>query len=153
MEGELYVDGCPLTPDQLRALGPLEWRAARGGASRTLTPAHVRVALKRLLVRFLDVSTREQAAVLVNGTLWAEAARLPDAGPGRSYAFELLGMRVVDTAGRELGRVEDVVFNAGQPLLALAGGKLLPCQPPFLTHLDRANGVLTLDLPAGFEDL
>ena len=118
-----------------------------------LTPAHVRESVQRLLVRFRELSTREEAAVHVNGTLWAEAARLPDAGPGRSYAFELLGMRVVDTQGRDLGRVEDVVFNAGQPLLAVGGGKLLPCQPPFLAHMDRANGVLTLDLPAGFEEL
>jgi len=91
----------------------------------------------------------------VNGTLWVERSRLPDAGPGRSYAFELAGMRVVDSAGRELGTVSEVIFNAGQPLLQLAGdgGRLLPCQPPFVKHVDAALGVITLDLPAGFDDL
>jgi ribosomal 30S subunit maturation factor RimM len=72
-----------------------------------------------------------------------------------SYAFQLTGMRVVDSHGRELGVVADVVFNAGQPLLQLDGaqGKLLPCQPPFIQNVDVALGVITLDLPPGFEEL
>lgn len=151
--GELYVDGCPLTAEQFRALGTLEWRSPRG-ESRPLSPDGVRAAAGRLLVTFAGVRTRETAAAFVNGTVWADSALLPDPGPGVSYAFQLTGMRVVDTTGRELGRVSDVVFNAGQPLLQLEGpqGKLLPCQPPFMKHVDAAAGVITLDLPAGFDE-
>jgi 16S rRNA processing protein RimM len=151
--GELYVDRCPLTAAQLLALGPLEWRSPRG-ETRPLRLTDARAANDRLLVTFDGVTTREGAAKLVNGTLWAEAARLPDPGPGVSYAYELTGMRVVDTTGRELGRVADVVFNVGQPLLQLEGeaGKLLPCQPPFMKHVDTAAGVITLDLPPGFDE-
>jgi 16S rRNA processing protein RimM len=107
------------------------------------------------LVTFAGVTSRESAMLLTNGTLWAESARLPDPGPGVSYAYQLTGMRVVDTAGRELGRVADVVFNVGQPLLQLEGpeGRLLPCQPPFMKNVDTAAGVITLDLPPGFEEL
>ena len=97
--------------------------------------------------------TREDAAPLVNGFVGAEVSRLPDPGPGVSYAYELVGLAVVDAEGRALGRVADVVFNAGQPLLELEAGRLLPCQPPFLKHLDRAAGVITLDLPAGFDEV
>jgi 16S rRNA processing protein RimM len=154
IDGELYVDRCPLTAAQVQELGRLEWRDARG-RSREIQLTQVRVANDRLLVTFEGIRTREAAAELVNGTLWADAARLPDPGPGVSYAYQLAGMRVVDTTGRELGRVADVVFNVGQPLLQLEGqeGKLLPCQPPFMKHVDTAAGVITLDLPAGFEEL
>src|SRR5262249_61884266 len=81
-------------------------------------------------------------------------ARPPAPAPGVSYAFQLPGMRVVDAGGRELGVVADVVFNAGQPLLELAGhaGKLLPCQPPFMKHVDADAGVITLELPPGFDE-
>lgn len=152
--GELYVDGCPLTAAQVQELASLEWRGARGG-SRLLRLRSTRPANDRLLVTFEGVGSREAAAELVNGTLWTTAKELPDPGPGVSYAYELTGMRVVDTAGRELGRVADVVFNVGQPLLQLegAGGRLLPCQPPFMKHVDTAAGVITLDLPPGFEEL
>ena len=152
--GELYVDGCPLTAAQVQALGRLEWRDVRG-RSRPVKLASIRAAHDRLLVTFEGVRTREAAAELVNGTLWAEAAMLPDPGPGVSYAYQLTGMRVVDASGRELGRVADVVWNAGQPLLQLEGPeeRLVPCQPPFMKHVDTAAGVITLDLPPGFEEL
>jgi ribosomal 30S subunit maturation factor RimM len=72
-----------------------------------------------------------------------------------SYAFQLTGMRVVDQVGTTLGTVADVIFNAGQPLLQLEGeaGRLLPCQPPFMKHVDMDAGVITLELPPGFEEL
>jgi len=103
---------------------------------------------------FEGVHTRESAAAFVNGTLWAERARLPDPGPGVSYAFQLTGMRVVDQTGATLGIVADVVFNAGQPLLQLEGenARLVPCQPPFMKHVDAEEGVITLELPAGFDE-
>ena len=109
----------------------------------------------RLLVRFEGVSSREQASALTNGTLWAEQALLPDPGPGVSYAYELVGMEVVDTAGKPYGKVAEVVFNVGQPLLMLEGpaGRLLPCQPPFMKHLDAAARIITLELPPGFDEL
>jgi 16S rRNA processing protein RimM len=147
----LYLDGCPVGSDVLRSLGPLQWRG-RKGESRALALQHVRTANQRLLVTFEGVTTREAAATLVNGFVCAEASRLPDPGPGVSYAYELVGLAVVDAEGRALGRVADVVFNAGQPLLELEAGRLLPCQPPFLKHLDREAGVITLDLPAGFDE-
>jgi len=154
VQGEIYLDHCPLEPAALLAQGTFEWRGEKG-ERRDVKLSALRPANDRLLVRLAGIGTREAAAPLVNGTLWMERARLPDAGPGRSYAFELAGMRVVDGAGRELGTVTDVIFNAGQPLLQLAGreGRLLPCQPPFVKHVDVAAGVITLDLPAGFEEL
>jgi len=146
------VDQCPLSPAQLLAMGALEWRGS-GGRTRRMAPTRVRTAADRLLVTFEGVVTREAAVPLVNGTLWAERARLPDPGPGVSYAFQLTGMRVVDQAGRSLGSVADVVFNAGQPLLQLEGGRLLPCQPPFMKHVDAEAGVITLELPPGFDEV
>lgn len=115
----------------------------------------VRPADTRLLLTFEGIGSREAASALTNGQLWAEQERLPDPGPGKSYAYELTGMKVVDAAGRELGVVAEVVFNVGQPLLQLEGpeGRLLPCQPPFMKHLDAAARVITLDLPPGFDEL
>lgn len=151
----MYLDGCPLTVAQLTALHTFEWRNARNGEARSLVLRKVRPADTRLLLTFEGIGSREAASALTNGQLWAEQERLPDPGPGKSYAYELTGMKVVDAAGRELGVVADVVFNVGQPLLQLEGpeGRLLPCQPPFMKHLDAAARVITLDLPPGFDEL
>ncbi len=151
----MYLDKCPLTPDALRDLGPLEWRPARGGDARALVLTRVKTADTRLLVTFEGIGSRESASVLTNGTLWTDQGKLPDPGPGVSYAYELVGMQVVDTAGKPYGTVAEVVFNVDQPLIVLEGpaGRLLPCQPPFLKHLDAAARVITLDLPPGFDEL
>jgi 16S rRNA processing protein RimM len=151
----LYLDACPLTPEALRDLGPLEWRPARGGDARTLTLKRVKPADTRMLVMFEGVTTREGASALTNGTLWGDQGKLPDPGPGVSYAYELVGMQVVDPVGKAYGIVAEVVFVVDQPLLVLEGpeGRLLPCQPPFLKHLDAAARVITLDLPPGFDEL
>src|SRR5262249_52712901 len=150
---EFYLDGCPLSAEALHHLGAVEWRGARADA-KPLTLTRVRPAAQRLLVTARGIATREAAAPLVNGPLWTERARLPDPGPALSYAFQLGGRRVVEAGGRELGRVADVVFNLGMPLLQLDGpeGKLLPCQPPFLKHVDEVLGVITLELPPGFDE-
>lgn len=153
MAGEFYVDSCPLASETLLDLRTLEWHGAHSGL-RPLVLTRVHPAAGRLLVTAEGIATREAASALTNGTLWADRERLPDPGPGVSYAWQLAGMRVVDAHGRELGTVAEVVFNVGQPLLQLDGpkGKLLPCQPPFMKHVDVAAGVITLDLPPGFEE-
>jgi 16S rRNA processing protein RimM len=135
-------------------MGALEWRGQKGG-TRMLEPKLARAAAGRLLVTFAGLATREDAVPFVNGTLWAERARLPDPGPGVSYAFQLTGMRVVDQTGATLGTVADVIFNAGQPLLQLEGeaGRLIPCQPPFMKHVDADAGVITLELPPGLDEV
>ena len=48
-----------------------------------------------------------------------------------------------------------VWFHVGPPLLVLEGaeGRMLPCQPPFMKHLDPVTRTITLDLPAGFDEL
>ena len=153
--GELYVDRIALTADELRHVGTLEWRA-RGGDHRALTLKGVRATHDRLLVRFAGIEHREAAAELTNGELWAAPERLPDPGPGVAYTFQLVGLRVVDTSGRELGVVRDVTSRTAQPLYVVEQGgreRLYPAFEPFVKRVDLAAGVITIELPPGFEEL
>ena len=136
-------------------MGTFEWRG-RGGLTRPLALRAVRATHDRLLVYFEGVATREAAALLTNGELWADAARLPDPGPGVAYTFQLVGFRIVDVKGGELGVLRDVTFHAGRAfyMVERAGrDRVLPGHEPFLKHVDLAGGVIEMDLPAGFEEL
>jgi len=153
--GELYVDRTSLSADELRALARLEWRGP-GGTTRPLRVQAVRATHDRLLVCFDGVTRRETAAPLTNGELWADAASLPDPGPDVAYTFQLVGLRVVDEAGGELGTLRDVTFNAGRALYVVereGRERMYPGHPPFVTHVDLAGGVITMSLPPGFEEL
>lgn len=153
--GEVYIDRTSLSPEEWLAVGRLEWRG-RGGQAQRLDLAEVRPAHDRLLATFRGVTDREAAALLVNGELWGDAARLPDPGPGTVYTFQLIGLKVVDSAGRELGVVRDMSTATAQPLYIVDHeGKelLLPAYEPFLKRVDLAAGVITVDPPPGLLEL
>jgi 16S rRNA processing protein RimM len=153
--GEFYVDRTSLTASELEQVGEVEWRG-RENARRAFRLAAVRAAHDRLLVRFAGIPHREAAAELVNGELWGESDKLPDPGPGVAYTFQLVGLRVVDVGGRELGTLREVHTATAQPLYVVEreGRELLvPGIPPFVKHVDLAAGVITVELPPGFEEL
>lgn len=153
LDGEVYLDRCALTPEQLMALGTVEWR--KGDRRRTLTLRQVRPTHDRLLVMFAEVLLRSIAATLTPGELWVEAERLPDPGPNSVYTFQLVGLTAVTPGGDRIGTVRDVIQNAGQQLFAIDrdGRELLvPAFGAFLKRVDLAAGIAELDLPAGFDE-
>lgn len=153
LRGELYLDDVSLDAAELRTLGEFEWRG-KSGARRTLVLAGTRDSVPRPLVTFHGVTSREAAAELVNGELWADAAKLPDPGPGVVYAFQLVGLRVVTPEGRELGPVRSVLQNGAQTLYVVGDREtLVPGHTPFLKRVDLEGGTITVELPPGFEEL
>ena len=154
LRGELSLDQVPLEPLEMHDIRHFTWRGP-DGATRPLTLATARPVTGRLLVKFVGIETREDAAQLTQGTLLAPRAALPDPGPGVAYAFQLVGLRVVREDGSELGVVEDVMGSPGQALYRVKGARehLIPARPEFVTHVDLAGGVMHVHLPPGFEEL
>jgi len=151
VDGEVYVDQCSLTAEQMMTMGSVEWRSADRSTKRTLKLHRVRATHDRLLVRFDGITVREVAARLTNGTLWVDESVLPDPGPGVAYTYQLVGLRVVHVDGREIGKVKDVVSTTDRMFYVVEGHEMLmPAHEPFVKHVDLAAGVITLDLPPGF---
>jgi 16S rRNA processing protein RimM len=153
--GELYVDRTSLTADEWLAVGRLEWRG-RGGQARRLDLESMKPTHDRLLATFAGVRDRETAATLVGGELWGDAAKLPDPGPTTVYTFQLIGLKVVDSAGRDLGTVRDMSTATAQPLYIVdfeGRELLLPAFEPFLKRVDLAAGVITVDPPPGLLEI
>lgn len=131
----------------------MEWRG-RDGRVRPLHVRSVRAANDRLLVHFTEVLLREIAATLTNGSLWIDAGRLPDPGPGVAYTFQFVGLKLMNVDGRELGVIKEVVSVGDRYFCSVGPGKtLLPIHTPFLKSVDLAGGVMTVELPVGFEEL
>ena len=127
---------------------------AEDGTRRPLEVALSRDTHHHPLVHFKGVPHREAASELVNGELWGDAASLPPAGPGSVYTFQLIGLRVVTSEGRELGVVRDVLQNGPHTLYEVGEKRaLIPGHTPFLKHVDLEAGVITLDPPMGIEEL
>ena len=154
LAGELFLDQLDLSPEELEAIGQFTWQG-RGGRERALRIASAQALGLRIVARFHGFATREAAQELVNGELWAERSRLPDAGPEQAYLFELVGLRMVDLEGREIGVVKEVLRTGAHPIYVVQGAReiLVPSAPPIVKRVDLEAGRITVDLPPGLEEL
>lgn len=147
------LEGSDLTALELHGIKRFTWR--RGAEQRELSLRAARPQPRRMLVRFDGVRSREEAAALTNGDLWADESVLPDPGPGVAYAFQLVGLRVIDADGRELGTLVELMTSAANPVYVVRGERewLIPATPEVVKKVDLAGGVITVTLPAGLETL
>ena len=77
--------------------------------------------------------------------------------PGWNYVSDLIGCTVLDH-GREVGRIEDVQFGAGEaPLLIVANGAGKKFDVPFaeayLEGVDLAQRQVRMNLPEGMLEI
>src|SRR5262249_53937758 len=101
------------------------------------------------------IHSREQASELTLGELMAESSALPPPGPDEAYTFQLLGLRVVDATGRELGVLSDVMTTGAHPIWVVRGERelLIPAAAPIVQGVDLEAGVVMVQLPAGLDQL
>ncbi|MFN8025253.1 MAG: ribosome maturation factor RimM [Acidimicrobiia bacterium] len=122
---------------------------------RELVIASSRPHQGKVLVRFEGVSDRSAAEALQGRELTAD--RLGDdveLEEGEFWIHELVGARVVDRAGTELGTVTAVEANPAHDLLVLDGKLLVPMV--FVVEqasTDDGDIVVTVDPPEGLLDL
>ena len=139
IRGEVFVT---LTTDRLERVQP---GAVLQTKSAPLTVSASRPHQHGWIVQFDGVLTRNQAEDLHGTVLLAEPLDDADA----VWVHELIGARVVDVHGTELGTVDAVEDNPAADLLVLDGGGLIPMT--FVVSTDA--GVVTVDIPDGLLDL
>jgi 16S rRNA processing protein RimM len=112
----------------------------------------------RLLVVFDGVNDRRSAEQLAGTSLIVDAATLPPLGdPEEFYDHQLIGLSAVDTEGRRIGMITDVVHGPAADLLAIdrtqGGEVLVPFLKAMVPSVDVAAGTVVIDPPAGLLEL
>ncbi|MFV0427866.1 MAG: ribosome maturation factor RimM [Arachnia sp.] len=112
----------------------------------------------RWIVSFAAIAERTAVEELRGQTLWARVD--PDEAPARDdeyYDRQLIGVRVLDHAGRNAGTITAVVHFPAQDLLEIdAHGtqRLVPFVRDLVPTVDLAAGTVTLaDVPGLLDDL
>jgi 16S rRNA processing protein RimM len=82
--------------------------------------------------------------------LEVEREQLPPTGPDEWYAFELVGLPVVEEGGRALGTVKEVRPGVANDVLELDSGDLLPMVEDCILRVDLAAPVI--EVARGFSD-
>lgn len=111
-----------------------------------------------IVLKFRGVDSMSDAELLIGSELQVPSAERADLETGWTYVSDLIGSKVFDH-GREIGRIEDVQFGAGEaPLLivANAAGKKfdVPFAEAYLLGVDREGVDVTqrqvrMNLPEG----
>jgi 16S rRNA processing protein RimM len=93
-----------------------------------------------LVLKFVGVDSISEAETLVGCELQVPRSQRSELQAGWNYVSDLVGCRVLDN-GREIGRIEDVQFGAGEaPLLIVKGASARLMEVPFAqAYLDRVD--------------
>jgi 16S rRNA processing protein RimM len=163
--GEVVVDVRTDDPDLRFAAGAaLRGVPSGGGAERAYVIDSVREHGGRLLMRLNGVADRDSADAL-RGTLFlVDSADLPPISePDEFYDHQLEGLRVVTTAGEDIGAVAEVLHTAAGELLAVRPDDrdrpevLVPFVSAIVTSVvlpdGLTDGVIEIDPPDGLLDL
>jgi 16S rRNA processing protein RimM len=156
VRGLLRVKSHTAAPEDLVAYGALSDEAGR---------RHFALSLKGqskglLLAAIEGVTEREAAQALAGTRLYLERAALPAlAEEDEFYQADLIGLEVVDKAGRALGRVKavqnygagDLLEVEGAPGGAARGSLLLPFTKAVVPEVDLAAGRLLVVPPDELE--
>jgi len=151
IKGEVRVKTFTQSPDALTAYGPLATKSGRVLSIASLKPGKGDEAI----VQFEGVVDRNAAERLKGEQLSVSRDVLPELEPDEFYYADLVGLRVEDADGNELGRLTAMHnFGAGDIIeIAAPDGAtgLVPFNAETIREIDVAGGRIVID-PPRYED-
>jgi 16S rRNA processing protein RimM len=156
--GEVVVEIRTDDPDARFAPGStLRGRPSRGGPESRYLIESVRDHGGRLLVRLSGITDRDSADSLRGTVFLVDSADLPPIDdPDEFYDHQLEGLKVVTTAGAEVGSVAEVLHTAAGELLSVRndnGEVLVPFVSAIVTSVSLAGQTIVIDPPEGLLEL
>jgi 16S rRNA processing protein RimM len=125
------------------------WWLQLEGAVRRIMPTAVRRHAGLLLAKWEGCDSPEAADALKGATIAVAREDFPALASGTYYWVDLIGARVVNRSGVELGEVRGLRSNGAQDLLEVggAGGStlLVPLVAAYVDHIDLARRRIEVD--------
>ena len=149
--GEVGVDLLTDFPERFEN-GSRVYVLAANGERRELKIEDVWPHKGMLILKFVGVDTMNDAEALRKSEIQVPLTERKLLEEGTWYVSDLVGCMVTDH-GREIGKVDDVQFGAGEaPLLIVREGKtehMLPLTTAFTRRVDIGAKKIELQLPDG----
>ncbi len=153
--GEVAVEPHSDVPDRFR-VGLTLFALGKNDARRELRVEELWPHKNRLVLKFAGIDSISDAEALVGSELQVPRGERPQLEPGWTYVSDLVGCVVFD-GDREIGRIEDVRFGAGEaPLLIVKAESKehsIPYAEAYLQSVDLGRRQIKMLLPEGMLDL
>ena len=120
----------------------------QAGEYRAISVDEVSVREDGVYLRLNGAQTRDDAEKQRDWMLYVDRAHARELAENETFICDLIGCRVVDLAGNELGQVTDVLQPGGNDVYVVKtpqGEMLLPALKHVIPTVDVANGVVTVD--------
>ena len=127
--------------------------------SHGLVPYFIeRVSVKgrKAYIKFEDISTADEAAILLRKPMYLPKTARPSLPQGAFYDDEVLEFEVIDQREGTIGKVKAVVTAGPNRMLTIDNGEkeiLIPLNGPFITRVVPESRTIHVDLPDGFLSL
>ncbi len=124
--------------------------------ARPMSLCGVRGQGRFVIVALEGISDPERARELSGLDVFAALEDLPPLSGGARYTGELIGLTVVDLAGRRLGRLSRIFDNGAHDIFVVEeNGRehLLPVAGGIFREVDLAGGRVIVDIPPGLWEL
>lgn len=149
MHGAVRVRSFTAEPEDVASYGPLSDEAG----TRSFALSVSRRTRGGIIARLAGIEDRDAAEALKGTGLYADRDALPELDEDEFYHADLVGLAVVLTDGRPLGRVRGLDnFGAGEVIeVETKEGKSLslPFTRAAVPQIDLKAGRLTVDPPPG----
>jgi 16S rRNA processing protein RimM len=125
---------------------------ANAQAASRYAVRQVRGGGRFVIVALEGVDDRDKAEVLRQLKVFVPRNRLPSTKEGEYYIADLLGLEVVDEAGRVYGVVHEIFDNGAHDVYVVRKGKteiLIPAVEGVVLEVDTQGGRLVMDVPEG----
>ena len=151
LQGEIKVELLTDFPERFKHLGSVELEL-RNGEVRTLELERVSVNGTRMVVKFMGIDDRETADWLRGAYINVTREQLVPLDQDSFYDFDLIGMQIVRTDGKEVGTVIKIERYPANDVLIVSTATddiMLPAIKDIVRNVDVEKKLITVDLPEG----
>ena len=147
----MHVESHTDPPERL--LEYRQWAVRLGSGERVARRvAEGRAHSRRVVARLEGIEDRDQAAALTGAVIEVERAELPPTGDREYYRADLVGLKVSNLEGAELGTVAYFVDTPTGPVMVVQDGAgrehWVLATPRHLRKVDLAAGQVLVDWQA-----
>ena len=118
---------------------------------RTLHLTNARFHKRMALVKCREVNNMNEAELLRGKKVFIRTEDLPELEEGEFYVADLLGCKVIDTAGAKIGELKDVISTGSNDVYVVttAGGKelLVPALKQHVKEINPEERRIVVELP------
>ena len=128
------------------------WYFIDDGAYKAIEMTTGREQSKTIVAHVKGIDSKDQAVQLIGKSLYIDKDQLPQLDDNEHYWHELVGFRVINKDGIDLGVVDYLVDTGSNNVLVIKGNKehWIPYIEPYLVSIDKQNRVINVDWDENF---